>query len=92
MHTKDRKNLENGQDNMPFGMGDTPIKEILQLMRDKKYSFPATIEYEYHKFYKQGRPTMDLSIVGMTCYWSMKIFLRISVMMPIPNEYERMNR
>ena len=47
MHTKDRKNLENGQDNMPFGMGDTPIKEILQLMRDKKYSFPATIEYEY---------------------------------------------
>ncbi len=47
MHTKDRKNLQNGQDNMPFGMGDTPITEILQIMRDQKYSFPATIEYEY---------------------------------------------
>ena len=47
MHIKDRKSLANGQDNMPFGMGDTPIKETLQLMRDNKYSFPATIEYEY---------------------------------------------
>lgn len=47
MHTKDRKSLANGQDNMPFGMGDTPIVEALQLMRDQKYSFPATIEYEY---------------------------------------------
>ena len=47
MHIKDRKNLDNGQDNMPFGEGDTPIVESLQLMRDKKYSFPATIEYEY---------------------------------------------
>ena len=47
MHIKDRKNLDNGQDNMPFGLGDTPIVESLQLMRDKKYSFPATIEYEY---------------------------------------------
>ena len=47
MHTKDRKSLANGQDNMPFGMGDTPIVDVLQLMRDQKYSFPATIEYEY---------------------------------------------
>ena len=47
MHTKDRKSLANGQDNMPFGMGDTPIVEALQLMRDQKYLFPATIEYEY---------------------------------------------
>ncbi len=47
MHIKDRKSLENGQDNMPFGMGDTPITETLQLMRDNKYTFPTTIEYEY---------------------------------------------
>ena len=47
MHIKDRKSLENGQDNMPFGMGDTPITETLQLMRDNKYTFPATVEYEY---------------------------------------------
>ena len=47
MHIKDRKSLKNGQDNMPFGMGDTPITQTLQLMRDNKYNFPATIEYEY---------------------------------------------
>ncbi len=47
MHIKDRKSLANGQDNMPFGMGDTPITETLQLMRNNKYTFPATVEYEY---------------------------------------------
>lgn len=47
MHVKDRQNPENGKKNMPFGKGDTPIVEVLQLMRDKKYNFPATIEYEY---------------------------------------------
>lgn len=47
MHLKDRKNPENGQANMPFGKGDTPIVEVLQLMRDKKYSYPVSIELEY---------------------------------------------
>ena len=47
MHIKDRKNLENCQDNMPFVIGDTRIIETLQLMRDNKYTFPATVEYEY---------------------------------------------
>lgn len=47
MHMKDRKSKENGQDNMPWGQGDTPIVEILQLMRKNKYKFPATIELEY---------------------------------------------
>ena len=47
MHIKDRKNPANGKMNMPFGRGDTPVKEALQLMRDQKYTFPATIEYEY---------------------------------------------
>ena len=47
MHVKDRQNLENGQKNMPFGEGDTPITEVLQLMRDEKYKFAATIELEY---------------------------------------------
>jgi hypothetical protein len=28
-------------------MGDTPITETLQLMRNNKYTFPATVEYEY---------------------------------------------
>jgi sugar phosphate isomerase/epimerase len=47
MHVKDRHNPENGKKNVPFGTGDTPIKEVLQLMRDQKYNFTATIEYEY---------------------------------------------
>jgi hypothetical protein len=45
IHVKDRK-LNNGP-NMPFGQGDTPIREILQLMRDRKWTFQATIEFEY---------------------------------------------
>lgn len=45
MHLKDRK-FNNGP-NMPWGEGDTPIKEVLVLMRKNKYKFPATIEQEY---------------------------------------------
>ncbi|PWJ59081.1 sugar phosphate isomerase/epimerase [Dyadobacter jejuensis] len=47
MHTKDRKNKANGGDNVVWGEGDTPIVQVLQMMRDKKYKFPATIELEY---------------------------------------------
>lgn len=32
---------------MPWGQGDTPIKEALQLMKRGGYKFPATIELEY---------------------------------------------
>lgn len=45
MHLKDRKK-DNGP-NMPWGQGDTPLAEILQLMKKEKYKFPATIELEY---------------------------------------------
>ncbi len=47
MHIKDRKNKANGGANMPLGQGDTPIKEILNLLKDKKYAIPATVELEY---------------------------------------------
>lgn len=47
MHLKDRKSKANGGDNMPWGEGDTPIAPILQLMRNNKYKFPATVEMEY---------------------------------------------
>ena len=47
MHLKDRKTKANGGNNMPWGQGDTPITEILTLLKDKKYPFPATIELEY---------------------------------------------
>ena len=45
LHLKDRK-LNQGP-NMPWGQGDTQIKEILQLMKKEKYTFPACIELEY---------------------------------------------
>jgi len=45
IHLKDRK-LDNGP-NVPWGMGDTPIKETLKLMQKEKYRFPGVIEMEY---------------------------------------------
>jgi len=47
MHLKDRKNKTNGGTNMPWGQGDTPIVEILQLLKKKKYSIPVSVELEY---------------------------------------------
>lgn len=45
LHLKDRK-YHDGP-NQPWGQGDTPIAEALQLMKKNKYKFPATIELEY---------------------------------------------
>lgn len=47
MHVKDRQSDKNGQANLPWGQGDTPLADVLRLMRDQKYKFPATIELEY---------------------------------------------
>ena len=32
----------------PWGLGETPIKEVLLLMKKNKYKFPANIELEYN--------------------------------------------
>ena len=33
---------------MPWAQGNTPIKEVLQLMKKEKHTYPATIELEYN--------------------------------------------
>jgi sugar phosphate isomerase/epimerase len=45
IHLKDRKT--NNGPNVPWGTGDTPIKETLKLMQKEKYRFPGIIEMEY---------------------------------------------
>ncbi|MGI8990426.1 MAG: sugar phosphate isomerase/epimerase family protein [Bryobacteraceae bacterium] len=45
IHIKDRKKDQGP--NLPFGEGDTPIKQVLQVLKTKKYKIPANIEYEY---------------------------------------------
>jgi sugar phosphate isomerase/epimerase len=45
LHLKDRK--ANQGDNMPFGEGQTPLKQVLLLLSDRKWKIPANIEYEY---------------------------------------------
>lgn len=45
IHIKDRK-MNNGP-NEVWGSGETPIKDVLLLMKKEKYPFQATIEFEY---------------------------------------------
>jgi sugar phosphate isomerase/epimerase len=45
LHLKDRKKTDGA--NTPWGDGDTPLKQVLALLKNKKYPIPAYIEYEY---------------------------------------------
>ena len=46
-HLKDRTTPPNCSLNLPWGTGETPIKEILQLVKKNKWKIPASIELEY---------------------------------------------
>jgi sugar phosphate isomerase/epimerase len=55
LHLKDRK--KNDGPNTPWGEGDTPIKQVLVLLKTKRYPIPAFIEYEY-----QGKGTSEQEV------------------------------
>jgi sugar phosphate isomerase/epimerase len=63
LHFKDRK--KNQGENYPWGQGDTPIKEVLQLVKKNKWPIPCDIEYEY-------KGTEDATIEVKKCLEYMK--------------------
>jgi len=46
LHIKDRKK-DHGPNVPVWGTGDTPMKEVLQLLKKEKYPIPANLELEY---------------------------------------------
>jgi sugar phosphate isomerase/epimerase len=46
-HIKDRTTPEHCALNLPFGEGETPLRELLHMVRRNKWKIPATIELEY---------------------------------------------
>jgi len=46
-HLKDRTTPDHCTLNLPWGTGETPIVEILQLVKKNKWKFPGSIEVEY---------------------------------------------
>ena len=48
MHLKDRKKLcHDRSENMPWGQGDTPIRDVLQTLKRNRWAIPVGIEFEY---------------------------------------------
>jgi sugar phosphate isomerase/epimerase len=55
LHIKDRqKGLGPQSPTVKFGTGGTPIKEVLQLLKTRKYRIPANIEHEI-----KGQPALE---------------------------------
>jgi sugar phosphate isomerase/epimerase len=46
LHLKDRKK-DHGPNVAVWGTGDTPMREVLQLVKREKYGFPGNLELEY---------------------------------------------
>jgi sugar phosphate isomerase/epimerase len=44
LHLKDRK--KNQGADVRFGEGDTPIREVLQLLKRRKWDIPSVVEFE----------------------------------------------
>ena len=71
IHLKDRKRsrslggdiTNNTINNYPWGQGDTPIREVLQLMKKEQWDIPVLIEYDY-----ACRTTADTVTEIRKCY------------------------
>ena len=71
IHLKDKKRAtslggdvtNNALNNYPWGQGDTPIREVLQLLKKNRYDIPVQIEYEY-----ACRTTADAVTEVARCY------------------------
>ncbi len=47
MHLKDRKRAGRDQsENMPWGEGDTPIRDVLQVLKKNRWAIPVGIEFD----------------------------------------------
>jgi sugar phosphate isomerase/epimerase len=55
LHLKDRKKHQG--DNLPWGQGETPIREVLLMLKREQWPIPADIEYEYRGV---GTPTEEV--------------------------------
>src|SRR4051812_36863046 len=55
LHLKDRKKHEG--DNVAWGEGETPIREVLLMLKKEKWPIPAYVEYEYRG---TGTPTEEV--------------------------------
>jgi len=55
LHLKDRKKHEG--DNLPWGQGETPIREVLLMLKKELWPIPAYVEYEYRG---TGTPTEEV--------------------------------
>ena len=56
-HLQIKDRTRNGGGNERFGEGDTPIRDVLALLKQKQYPFPAIVEYEYLGL---GTPQVEL--------------------------------
>jgi len=55
LHLKDRRKHEG--DNVPWGEGETPLRDVLLLLKKEKWPIPAYVEYEYRG---AGTPTEEV--------------------------------
>ena len=55
LHVKDRR--KNQGPSVPFGQGDTPIREVLRLLRQERWPIRAYVEYEYEG---EGTPVEEV--------------------------------